>query len=90
METSNANAKIVFIDNYWGDKIIPAILRDTTCILPERSEVWIPDGYENSGGGGYSTRKTKEIQEFTGTAEVRQDVMKKWEAEQLRCREETF
>jgi len=72
--------KIIFVDNFWGNKIIPAILRGPSTILLGRSNVWIPEGYD--GTGGYSTRKTIEIKEFTGTDEVRQDVMKKWEAEQ--------
>ena len=74
--------KIVFIDNFWGNKIIPAILRNSPCMLPQRSEVWIPDGYE--GAGGYSTRLTASILEFTGTDEVMQDVMEQWEAEKKR------
>ena len=82
MATATINEKIVFIDNFWGNKIIPAILRDAPCMLPQRSEVWIPDGYE--GAGGYSTRLTTSIQEFTGTDEVRQDVMKQWIEEKKR------
>ena len=66
--------KIIFVDNFWGNKIIPAILRGPSTILLGRSNIWIPEGYD--GTGGYSIRKTLEIKEFTGTDEVRQDVMK--------------
>jgi hypothetical protein len=75
--------KIIFVDNFWGNKIIPAILRGPSTILLGRSNVWIPHGYDGTAGG-YSTRKTLEIKEFTGTDEVRQDVMKKWAEEQKR------
>ena len=73
------SGKIVLISDFWGKKIIPAILRDVTCTLPNRSDVWIPSGYE--GAGGYSTRETSEIQEFNWTDEVKNDVMSQWEAE---------
>jgi len=82
MATNTINEKIVFIDNFWGNKIIPAILRNAPCMFHDRSEVWIPDGYE--GAGGYSTRLTTSIQEFTGTDEVRQDVMEQWIEEKKR------
>ena len=72
--------QIIFVDNFWGNKIIPAILRGPSTILLGRSNIWIPEGYD--GTGGYSIRKTLEIKEFTGTDEVRQDVMEKWAAEQ--------
>ena len=69
--------KIITIDNFWGTKSIPAILRDVECNFPGYSEVWIPEGYDN-GGGGYSMRKTHTIQEFKDTDEVKNDVMLQW------------
>lgn len=77
--------KIVFITNFWGSGIIPAILLDQEkCILPQRTNVWIPDGYE--GAGGYSTRKSIEILEFNGNEEMKKDVMQKWSEEQYRVK----
>jgi len=72
--------KIIFTSNFWGDIIIPAILTKVEGTLPGRSDIWIPNGYENSGGG-YSTRAPNDIKEFTGSDEMRQDVIKQWEAE---------
>jgi len=81
--------KIVYITNYWGSSIIPAILKDDEdCILPGRNNVWIPGGYD--GSGGYSTRKKTEILEFTGSEEVRKDVMQKWSEEQYRLKNRYF
>jgi len=73
--------KIVTIDNFWGTKFIPAILRNVTCNFEGYSEVWIPEGYED-GSGGYSMRKQASIQVFTGTDDVRNDVWRKWEQKQ--------
>jgi hypothetical protein len=75
--TFNNEEKIVMIDNYWSTGMIPAILRNAECMFPESSEVWIPDGYE-SGGGGFSTRVTRTIQEFNGSEEIKNDILTKW------------
>jgi hypothetical protein len=82
--TDNESEKISFINNFWGTRIIPAIVTHTekTC-LAGRYDVWIPEGYE--GSGGYSTRKPSDITEFTGTEEMRQDVMKQWATEKQKC-----
>lgn len=77
---NNAAEQIVFITNFWGTKIIPAILTKLeSTSLPGRSDVWIPDGYD--GSGGYSCRKPSDISEFTGSAEMKEDVIKQWDAE---------
>jgi hypothetical protein len=82
---SFTNNEVISITNFWGTKRIPAILRkNTNCMFPGWSDVWIPDGYEN-GGGGYSTRNCTEIKKFEGTDEVRNDVIKQWEEERKIC-----
>jgi hypothetical protein len=72
--------KIVSIDDFWNSKKIPAILLKKECNFPGRSQVWIPEGYEN-GGGGYSMRITETIKEFQGPAEIINDVLAKWASE---------
>ncbi len=72
--------QIIFTSNFWGTKIIPAILIRVEGILPGRSDVWLPNGYDKSAGG-YSTRAPTDIKEFTGSAEMRLDVIQQWEAE---------
>ena len=70
--------EVITIPDFWGKIWIPAILRKSAaCHSPERSEVWIPTGYEN-GGGGYSTRNRTEIKKFEGSDDVKKDVMKQW------------
>ena len=72
--------KLIFTSNFWGTKIIPAILTKVEGCLPNRSDVWLPCGYDG-GSGGYSTRALNDIKEFTGSDEMRDDVMKQWETE---------
>jgi hypothetical protein len=79
---------IIFTSNFWGTKVIPAILTKVEGCLPYRSDVWIPSGYEE-GAGGYSTRSKTDIKEFTGPDEMKQDVMKQWEAEQQQQQQRT-
>jgi len=79
------NSEVISITNFWNTKTIPAILRkNTVCMFPGWSDVWIPDGYD-TGAGGYSARNNIEIKKFEGPNDVICDVMKQWEAEQLRC-----
>ena len=75
--------KIIFTSNFWGTKIIPAILTKVEGCLPGRSDVWIPCGDWDKDAGGYSTRAADDIKEFTGSDEMRQDVIKQWQARQL-------
>ena len=83
MATFNNEERIILIDDFWNQKIIPAVLRNAECKSPGRSEVWIPEGYEN-GGGGFSTRLTNTIKEFNGTDEVKKDVLTKWADAKIR------
>ena len=76
---------VILITNFWGKKQIPAILiKNTISHTPTRSNIWIPTGYD-IGSSGYSCRIHTEIQKFEGTEEVKNDVIKQWEVEQLRC-----
>jgi hypothetical protein len=84
MESFNNN-EIILITNFWGTKIIPAILRkNVVCMFPGWSDVWIPDGYD-TGAGGYSTRNNTDIKKFEGTDDVKNDVMMQWNNEQTGC-----
>ena len=76
------DGKIIFTSNFWGTKIIPAILTKVEGCLPGRSDVWLPSGYDE-GAGGYSTRAVDDIKEFTGSDEMRQDVLKQWQVRRL-------
>ena len=75
----NEEYNIILITDFWGRKLIPAILRKVDGLLPGRSDVWIPDGYE--GSGGYSTRLKKEIKEFNLSDDIKNDVINQWKAE---------
>jgi hypothetical protein len=77
--------QIVLIDNFWGNKIIPAILRGYDEVLKGRYDVWIPDGYE--GAGGFSTRDKASVYVFNGTDEVKNDVLNQWDIRQKEMRE---
>ena len=78
------NYKLVYISNYWTNKPnIPAILTKVDGILPNRSDVWIPSGYDSSGG--YSTRKIEEIYEFSGNDDMKNDITRQWKEESERC-----
>ena len=65
---------IINISNYWGNKIIPAVFLGNDKVLVGRYSVWIPDGYDN-GAGGYSSRAPNDVSAFTGTVEVKADVL---------------
>ena len=77
--------QIVFINNFLGNKIIPAILRGYDQVLEGRYDVWIPDGYE--GAGGFSSRDKAAVYVFNGTDEVKNDVLNKWDIRQKEMRE---
>ena len=72
--------KLILTSDFWGTKLIPAVLIKEDGILSGRSDIWIPGGYE-CGGGGYSVRTKSDIKEFTWADEIRKDVIKKWETE---------
>ena len=75
----NEEYNIVLISDFWGRKLIPAILQKVDGILSGRSDVWIPYGYD--GDGGYSTRKKTEIKEFNLSDDIENDVIKQWKDE---------
>ena len=85
---SSLEPKIINIPDFWGRIQIPAILLDTECILSERKNVWIPEGYEN-GGGGYSTRKVNEILDCNLSDTIKKDIIAKWNCEVERCNNRT-
>jgi len=80
MENNIENNKIVFISNFWKNKIIPAILLKENKVLPNYIDVWIPSGYDN-GDGSYSSRTANEIYEFTGSNDIKNDILEKWNIE---------
>jgi hypothetical protein len=75
----NEEYNIVLITDFWGRKLIPAILQKVDGILEGRSDVWIPYGYD--GDGGYSTRKKTEIKQFNLSDDIKNDVIKQWNDE---------
>jgi hypothetical protein len=75
----NEEYNIILITDFWGRKLIPAILHKVDGILEGRSDVWIPYGYD--GDGGYSTRKKTEIKQFNLSDDIKNDVIKQWNDE---------
>ncbi len=75
----NEEYNIILISDFWGRKLIPAILHKVDGILEGRSDVWIPDGYD--GSGGYSSRKKTEIKKFNLSDDIKNDVIKQWNDE---------
>lgn len=75
----NEEYNIILITDFWGRKLIPAILQKVDGILEGRSDVWIPYGYD--GDGGYSTRKKTEIKQFNLSDDIKNDVIKQWNDE---------
>ena len=72
---------IVLIKDYWGTKLIPAILQKVDGIIEGRSNVWIPNGYDGGLSGGYTTRIKSEIKEFILSDDIKNDVINKWKDE---------
>lgn len=68
---------VVTITNYWGDKKNPAVFLGDDTVLSGRYSVWIPDGYDNNSGGGYSSRSKNEVFNFSFTSAVEEDVLQK-------------
>jgi hypothetical protein len=79
----NEEYNIVLISDFWGRKLIPAILHKVDGILEGRSDVWIPDGYDGDARsiGGYSTRKKTEIKKFNLSDDIKNDVINQWKDE---------
>ena len=77
----NEEYNIILINDYWGRKLIPAVLRKENGILEGRSDVWIPDGYDGCSSGGYSTRLKNDIKKFNLSDEIKNDIIKQWERE---------
>ena len=75
----NEEYNIILITDFWGRKLIPAILQKVDGILEGRSDVWIPYGYD--GDGGYSTRKKTEIKKFNLSDDIKNDVINQWKDE---------
>jgi hypothetical protein len=68
---------VITITNFWGNKQIPAVFLGDDKVLMGRYSVWIPDGYDNNSGCGYSSRKKNEIYNFAFTTDVEEDVLQK-------------
>ena len=79
----NEEYNIILIPDFWGRKLIPAVLQKVDGILKGRSDIWIPDGFDGDGRscGGYSTRIKSEIKEFNLSDDIKNDIIKQWERE---------
>ena len=66
-----------------NEVMVPAIYLNPERLEPRRSVVWIPTGYTPACHEGYTSQPF--IAVFSGTDDVKKDILGQWELEVLRC-----